>query len=67
MTWKKVLWWELHRKRQLPEEKNIHQPCSSKVAGYKIYTQKSVSLYTKDKSTEKYIRETVPFKIPKNK
>jgi hypothetical protein len=36
----------------------------SKVAGYKISSNKSVAfLYTKDKQAEKEIRETTPFKI----
>jgi hypothetical protein len=39
----------------------------SKVAGYKIYSNKSVpSLYRKDKQAEKEIRETTPFKIVTN-
>jgi hypothetical protein len=37
---------------------------SSKVAGYKINSNKSVALlYTKDKQDEKEIRETTPFTI----
>ena len=47
----------------------------SKVAGYKINTQKSVIfLYTNDKAPEREIRKTIPFtiastriKIPRNK
>jgi len=36
----------------------------SKVAGYKINSNKSVAfLYTKEKQAEKEIRETTPFKI----
>ena len=36
----------------------------SKVAGYKINSNKSVAfLYTKDKKTEKEIRDTTPFTI----
>ena len=36
----------------------------SAVSGYKINSNKSVAfLYTKDKWTEKEIRETTPFKI----
>ena len=36
----------------------------SKVAGYKINSNKSVAfLYTKDKQDEKEIRETTPFTI----
>jgi hypothetical protein len=36
----------------------------SAVAGYKIYSNKSVAfLYTKDKKDEKEIRETTPFTI----
>ena len=36
----------------------------SKVAGYKINTQKSLAfLYTKNEKTEKEIRETIPFAI----
>jgi hypothetical protein len=36
----------------------------SAVAGYKINSNKSVSfLYTKNKQTEKEIRETIPFTI----
>ena len=36
----------------------------SKVAGYKIHTQKSVAfLYTKDELTEREIRKTIPFTI----
>ena len=39
----------------------------SKVAGYKINSNKSVSfLYTKDKQAEKEIRETTPFTIVTN-
>jgi lipopolysaccharide assembly outer membrane protein LptD (OstA) len=39
----------------------------SAVAGYKINTNKSVVfLYTKDKQTEKEIRETTPFTIVTN-
>jgi hypothetical protein len=39
----------------------------SEVAGYKINSNKSVSfLYTKDKQTEKEIRETTPFTIVTN-
>jgi hypothetical protein len=35
-----------------------------KVAGYKIYIQKSVAfLYTNNKQTEKEIREIIPFTI----
>jgi hypothetical protein len=37
------------------------------VVGYKINSNKSVAfLYTKDKQTEKEIRETTPFKIVTN-
>ena len=50
-------------------------PEFSKVAGYKINTQKSVAfLYTNDELAEREIRKTVPFtvaskknKIPRNK
>ena len=36
----------------------------SKVAGYKINTQKSLEfLYTKSEKTEKEIKETIPFTI----
>jgi hypothetical protein len=39
----------------------------SAVAGYKIYSNKSVAfLYTKDKQAEKEIRETTPFTIVTN-
>ena len=39
----------------------------SKVAGYKINSNKSVAfLYTKDKQAEKEIRETTPFTIDRN-
>ena len=39
----------------------------SKVAGYKINSNKSVSfIYTKDKQAEKQIRETTPFTIVTN-
>jgi hypothetical protein len=39
----------------------------SKVAGYKINTNKSVPfLYTKDKQAEKEIRDTTPFTIATN-
>ena len=39
----------------------------SKVAGYKINSNKSVaSLYSKDKETEKEIREKIPFTIVTN-
>jgi hypothetical protein len=39
----------------------------SKVAGYKINSNKSVAfLYTKDKQTEKEIREMTPFTIVTN-
>jgi hypothetical protein len=39
----------------------------SVVAGYKINSNKSVAfLYTKDKQTEKEIRETTPFTIVTN-
>jgi hypothetical protein len=39
----------------------------SKVAGYKIHSNKSVALlYSKDKQVEKEIRETTPFKIVTN-
>jgi hypothetical protein len=39
----------------------------SKVAGYKINSNKSVALlYTNDKWTEKEIMETTPFKIATN-
>ena len=39
----------------------------SKVAGYKINSNKSVAfLYSKDKQAEKEIRETTPFIIVKN-
>ena len=39
----------------------------SKVAGYKINSNKSVAfLYTKDKQAEKEIRETKPFQIVTN-
>ena len=39
-------------------------PEYSKVAGYKINTQKSLAfLYTKNEKTEKEIRETIPFAI----
>jgi hypothetical protein len=39
----------------------------SKVAGYKINSNKSVAfLYTKDKQVEKEIRETTPFTIVTN-
>jgi hypothetical protein len=41
--------------------------CFNVVAGYKINSNKSVaSLYTKDKQTEKEIRETKPFTIVTN-
>ena len=40
---------------------------SSKVAGYKINSNKSVAIfYTKDKQAEKEIRETTPFTIATN-
>ena len=36
----------------------------SKVAGYKINTQKSlVFLYTNNEETEREIKETIPFKL----
>jgi len=39
----------------------------SKVAGYKINSNKSVAfLYTKDKKAEKEIREMTPFRIVPN-
>jgi hypothetical protein len=39
----------------------------SKVAGYKINSNKSVAfLYTKDKQAEKEIRKTIPFTIATN-
>ena len=39
----------------------------NEVAGYKINSNKSVAfLYTKDKQTEKEIRETTPFTIVTN-
>jgi hypothetical protein len=39
----------------------------SKVAGYKIDSNKSVAfLYTKDKQAKKEIRETIPFTIVTN-
>ena len=39
----------------------------SEVPGYKINSNKSISfLYTKDKQTEKEIRETTPFTIVTN-
>ena len=39
----------------------------SKVAGYKINSNKSVAfVYSKDKQTEKDIREMTPFKIATN-
>jgi hypothetical protein len=39
----------------------------SAVAGYKINSNKSVAfLYTKDKQTEKEIRETTPFTVVTN-
>ena len=39
----------------------------SKVAGYKINSNKSVALlYTKDKGTEKEIVETTPFRVATN-
>ena len=37
----------------------------SKVAGYKINTQKSLAfLYTNNEKTEREIKETIPFTIP---
>ena len=37
----------------------------SKIAGYKINTQKSLAfLYTKNEKTEREIKETIPFTIP---
>ena len=55
------------------EPKNSTRECLnlinnfSKVAGYKINSNKSVAfLYTKDKWTEKEIRETTPFTIVTN-
>ena len=40
----------------------------SKVAGYKINTQKSLAfLYTNNEKTEREIRETIPFTIAKKK
>jgi hypothetical protein len=40
----------------------------SKVAGYKINSNKSVAFpYSKDKQAEKEIRETIPFRIVRNK
>ena len=45
---------------ETPKEKKR----SSKVAGYKINTSKSVAfLYSKDKQAEKEIREMTPFTI----
>ena len=39
----------------------------SKVAGYKINTQKSLAfLYTNNKKTERKIKETIPFTVEKN-
>jgi hypothetical protein len=38
----------------------------SVVAGYKINSNKSVFINTKDKWTEKEIRETTPYTIPTN-
>ena len=39
----------------------------SEVAGYKIYSNKSMAfLYTKNKQAEKEIRETTPFSIVTN-
>ena len=39
----------------------------SKVAGYKINSNKSMAfLYTKDKQAEKEVRETTPFTIVRN-
>ena len=35
----------------------------SKVAGYKINTQKSTFLYTNNEKTEREIKETIPFTI----
>ena len=40
----------------------------SKVAGYKINTQKSPALlYTNNEKTEREIKETIPFTIPNKK
>ena len=40
----------------------------SKVAGYKINTQKSLAfLYTNNEKVEKEIKETIPFTIAKKK
>ena len=40
----------------------------SKVAGYKINTQKSLAfLYTNNEKTEREIKETIPFTIAKKK
>ena len=35
----------------------------SKVAGYKINTQKSTFLYTNNEKTEREIKETIPFTV----
>ena len=46
--------------RKLPELINEY----SKVAGYKINTQKSLAfLYSNNKKTEREIKETIPFTI----
>ena len=50
--------------RKLPELINEY----SKVAGYKINTQKSLAfLYTNNEKTEREIKETIPFTIAKKK
>jgi hypothetical protein len=49
--------------------RELHQLINnfSKVAGYKINSNKSVAfLYTKDKQAEKEIRETIPFTMATN-
>ena len=47
--------------RKLPELINEY----SKVAGYKINTQKYLAfLYTKNEKTEREIKETIPFTTP---
>ena len=42
----------------------FHERDYSKVAGYKINTQKSLAfLYTNNEKTEREIKETIPFTI----
>ena len=55
-----ILYTENHRVHQITVRSNKF----SKVAGYKINTQKSLAfLYTNNEKTEREIKETIPFTI----